>query len=278
MLMLPATPPTDHSKLMIQEAILAHASASRSIGLVRDEWVYKSGDRDTSIYLVRSGQVRLQVPVSGGRDCFLDICRTGDVFGESCLSGNPSRLESAIAAEETNLIQVDQTSFVQSLNLELKLEYMVRLMAVRALRHEALIGLMRMKDEGLRLVMALLHLCSIYGADGAGTWSIEQGALQDHLAPMVRMGPDRVGLFLEKFCALDLIGLTADQSVAIREDRLRDFAARGASVDDEDGYQESTSGSASLYGALMKSDETNASILPGGRIGMATFARSSFVH
>jgi CRP/FNR family cyclic AMP-dependent transcriptional regulator len=279
MMMLPPIPPNDHSGVILPEVIQANAAGSRQIELARGEWVYKCGDPDPSIYLVLNGQIRLQVPVSGGGNCLLDICRPGDAFGESCLSGRSSRLESALATESTRLIQIDRSALIQSINTGLRLENLARLLVVRATRYEALITLMRMKDDELRLAMALLHLESIFSAAGAIVSSVEQGALGDQLATIARLRTDQVEILLAKFRELDLIGLTPDRSVAIREYRLRDFVARGDSIDEGYEDQDLTLGDASFRGLLpRKSDHAGVPVSSRRRNGRLPVPTSGCVH
>src|SRR5882672_6789606 len=50
---------------------------------------------------VESGQVKLLMLSSDGKECLLAIHGPGDVFGELCLSGLGTRLETATAMKQT---------------------------------------------------------------------------------------------------------------------------------------------------------------------------------
>jgi CRP-like cAMP-binding protein len=63
------------------------------------------------VYFIERGQVKLLLLSLEGKECLLAIHSAGDIFGELCLSGSGSRLETATAMEETNLKKYPAASF-----------------------------------------------------------------------------------------------------------------------------------------------------------------------
>ena len=49
------------------------------------------GDHDEMVYFIESGQIKLLMLSSEGKECLLAIHSAGDVFGELCLSGLGAR-------------------------------------------------------------------------------------------------------------------------------------------------------------------------------------------
>jgi CRP-like cAMP-binding protein len=54
--------------------------------------VYTIGGQDEMVYFIESGQVKLLMLSSEGRECLLAIHSSGDVFSELCLASLAGRL------------------------------------------------------------------------------------------------------------------------------------------------------------------------------------------
>ena len=74
-----------------------------SVTIAKHDHVYTCGDNDEMVYFIESGQIKLLMLSPEGRERLLAVHTTGDIFGESCLSGLGPRLETATAMEETVL-------------------------------------------------------------------------------------------------------------------------------------------------------------------------------
>src|ERR1700738_3386712 len=77
---------------------LIHA---RPLVIPKNRNVYISGDSAEDIYLIESGQIKLQMIAFEGRCCVLDVHAEGDAFGELCLLGPQVRLETATAMRDS---------------------------------------------------------------------------------------------------------------------------------------------------------------------------------
>src|SRR5438132_11879479 len=73
----------------------------RTIRVANHQPVYVSGDSADIVYFIESGQIKLLMFSSEGKECLLAIHTAVDVLGEFCLAGFNSRLEAAIAMKET---------------------------------------------------------------------------------------------------------------------------------------------------------------------------------
>ena len=81
--------------------------------------VYSCGDQDEMVYFIESGQIKLLMLSSEGRECILAIHSAGDIFGELCLSGLGARLETATAMKATTLKQIPCSQFFARLSSRL---------------------------------------------------------------------------------------------------------------------------------------------------------------
>ncbi len=93
-------PETDLFKKQMRESLQRETRNSRAIKIPSHENVYTIGEHDEMIYFIQSGQVKLSMTSSEGRECLLAIHGAGDVFGELCLSGLAGRLETAKISHE----------------------------------------------------------------------------------------------------------------------------------------------------------------------------------
>jgi CRP/FNR family cyclic AMP-dependent transcriptional regulator len=96
-------PETDLFKKQMRESLQREIKNSRAIKIAKHANVYTVGEQDEMVYFIESGEVKLLMLSSEGRECLLAIHSSGDVFGELCLSGLAGRLETATAMEDTRL-------------------------------------------------------------------------------------------------------------------------------------------------------------------------------
>jgi CRP-like cAMP-binding protein len=85
------------------------------IEIARESIIYESGEPGTTIYFIRKGRVELLLPGMTGPDFPLSSRSEGEIFGESCLSGQLMRLENAFALEDTILEEMPASNFLAGL-------------------------------------------------------------------------------------------------------------------------------------------------------------------
>src|SRR5689334_22824550 len=110
-IMIQENPQVDRFKEQMRESLRQETLHSRAITVAKHDNVYTCGDNDELVYFIESGQIKLLMVSPEGKECLLAIHSTGDMFGELCLSGSISRLETATAMEETVLKQIPCSRF-----------------------------------------------------------------------------------------------------------------------------------------------------------------------
>ena len=85
------TPQADLFKQQLRESLQRETANSRAVKVARHANVYNCGDQDEMVYFVESGQVKLLMLSTEGKECLLAIHSGGDIFGELCLSGLGAR-------------------------------------------------------------------------------------------------------------------------------------------------------------------------------------------
>src|ERR1043166_6464120 len=100
-IMIQQTPEADEFKQRLRDSLERETLNARAVKIARHANVYDCGDQDEMVYFIESGQIKLVMLSSEGKECLLAIYSDGDIFGELCLSGLGARLETATAMKAT---------------------------------------------------------------------------------------------------------------------------------------------------------------------------------
>jgi CRP-like cAMP-binding protein len=221
-------------RMQMREAFQKVATGYRVMRLRRNSFVYTSGQQDSTIYYIVSGQVKLLMPSPEGRECFLAVRTAGDIFGELCLSGQTMRFETAITMKDTMVKQIPHRIFLAYLKNESMIDGLVQYLTVRiAEQQEVITTLTTLKSEQ-RLARMLIRLSRVLGRNQSCGTCIQQRMSQEELAKMVGTTRTRIGIFLKRFRDLGLIHSTREGCIVINEAGLKNFLERDASLDDDD--------------------------------------------
>lgn len=82
-------------------------STGNMLRLAPEEAIFREGERGDRMYIVVSGQARIEV---GGK--YVDTIGPGGIVGEMALLDDSPRSASAIALEECELVPVDEERFL----------------------------------------------------------------------------------------------------------------------------------------------------------------------
>jgi CRP/FNR family cyclic AMP-dependent transcriptional regulator len=218
-------PNTDLFKEQMRESLLREVRNSRAIKIAKDQNVYTCGEQDEMVYFIESGQVKLLMQSSEGKECMLAIHAPGDVFGELCLSGLAGRLETATAMEDTLLKKVPCAKFLERLATDSLLEGFVKYLAVRVADQQEVIANLVTVDSEQRLGKTLLHLARQLGKKGPNSTRIELRISHEELSNMIGTTRPRISMFIQRFRNLGLIESTEEHYLVIKEDKLITYLA-----------------------------------------------------
>ena len=218
-------PDTNLFKEQMRASLQREVKGSRSIKIARHANVYALGEQDEMVYFIESGQVKLVMISSEGKECLLAIHSAGNVFGELCLSGIAGRLETATAMENTLLKRVHRTKFLQRLAADALLEGFVKYLAVRVADQQAVIANLVTVDSEQRLGKTLLQLARQLGKKGPRSTRIELRISHEELSNMIGTTRPRVSIFIQRFRNLGLIELSEGHYLIVKEDKLTAYLA-----------------------------------------------------
>ena len=219
-------PQVDHGKPAWCAAFSQTAAGWRAVKLTKHAHVYTCGDPNATVYFIESGQIKLQILAPDGKECLLSILTAGDLFGESCLTNQEGRPETAIAMTPVVLRVIPRSQFLAGLYQTNLLESFVHYLALRVAEHQAVIADLVTADSEQRLVKTLLYLARKLGRSVPPVLYIEPRLTHEELAAMVGTTRPRISEFMQRFRTLGLIETIAEQGLVVQVQKLDAYLAR----------------------------------------------------
>jgi len=220
------TPQADLFKQQLRDSLRRETINSRAVRFSRHANVYTCGDRDEMVYFIESGQIKLLMLSSEGKECLLAIHSGGDIFGELCLSGLGARLETATAMKATVVKQIPCAQFFARLSRDSLYEGFVRYLAVRIADQQQVIANLVTVDSEQRLGQTLLQLARTMGKKDPRSIRIELRITHEELSGMVGTTRPRISLFMQRFHNLGLIETNREHFFIIKENKLTEYLAQ----------------------------------------------------
>lgn len=223
--MIQSNPETDLFKERMRDALQNETKDSSAIQIAKHNNVYTIGEEIEMVYFIESGEVKLVMTSSEGKECMLAIHASGDIFGELCLSGLTGRLETATAMQNTVLKQIPCARFLERLSRDKLLEGFVKYLAVRIADQQEVIANLVTADSEQRLGKTLLQLARKLGKKDPRSIRIELRISHEELASMVGTTRPRISVFMQRFRNLGLIETSIEHHLIIKEKKLTAYLA-----------------------------------------------------
>jgi len=224
--MIQQTPHAEQFKRQLRESLRRETLNCRAVKIARHANVYTCGDQDEMVYFIESGQIKLLMLSSEGKECILAIHAAGDIFGELCLAGLGARLETATAMKQTTLKQIPCNQFFARLSHDSLFEGFVQYLAVRIADQQQVIANLVTVDSEQRLGKTLLRLAQTLGKKDPRSIRIELRISHEELSEMVGTTRPRISMFMQRFRNLGLIEMSAEHFLIVKETKLTDYLAQ----------------------------------------------------
>lgn len=174
--------------------------------LAKGHYLYRQGELTNSIYLIKSGKLKLVQTSEDGHEIILDVCGPGEVLGELSLYQNLNEPSSAKAMEETCLCCFSKQQFEDLIKQDPS--FAVRIISYLAQkRYETM--LKSGKDAGQpvreRLLRLFYHLAEEFGQVTPSATLIDLKITQQELADMIGASRVMVIQALKELKAADII-------------------------------------------------------------------------
>jgi CRP/FNR family transcriptional regulator, cyclic AMP receptor protein len=193
-------------------SFLDSAGIARTITkYVRSAVVFSQGDPATDVFYLQEGSVKLSVLSRLGKEAVVAILGPGDFFGEGCLAGQPRRMATAMALNESTVLVVEKPQMLEMLHTQPSLadRFLSHMLARNIRIEEDLVDHLFNPSEK-RLARVLLLLAR-YGKENQQL--LLPKLSQETLAEMVGTTRSRVNFFMNKFRNLGFIEYNGDIKV-----------------------------------------------------------------
>ena len=204
-IVIPRTP-VRSIRLFDPSAFLSQAGLGRKmVDLKKGQTVFSQGEPAETVFYIQSGQVKLSVISSGGKEATIALLGAKDFLGEECVAnGQPSRLATAVSLTEGAVLQIDKHEMVRALHEHHALsDIFVSYLLSRNIRVQADLVDQLFNSSEKRLARALLLLAQ-FGKEGAPETVIPKIS-QETLAEMVGTTRSRINFFMNRFRKLGFI-------------------------------------------------------------------------
>jgi CRP/FNR family cyclic AMP-dependent transcriptional regulator len=195
------------------QTFLSTINGGRTIAVFPNKrTIFAQGDAADSVFYIQKGKVKLIVVAQSGKEATIGILNKGDFFGEGCLTGQPSRMCSAVAMIDCEVMRIDKKSMMDVIHRERAFSDMfVAYLLTRNIRYQEDLVDQLFNSSEKRLARILLLLAH-FGKDGKPEVAIPKIS-QETLAEMVGTTRGRVSFFMNRFRRLGLIRYNGELEV-----------------------------------------------------------------
>ncbi len=185
---------------------LAKAGLGRTIiTLQKKQIVFSQGEPADAVFYIQSGQVKLSVISSSGKEATIALLQAGSFFGEESIANSqPLRMVTAVAMTEGAVLKIDRQEMSRALHEEHALsDIFVAYLLARNLRvQEDLVDQLFNSSE--KRLARILLLLAHFGKEGTPETVVPKIS-QEVLAEMVGTTRARVNFFMNRFRKLGFI-------------------------------------------------------------------------
>jgi CRP-like cAMP-binding protein len=75
--------------------------------------IFSQGDSTDAVFFVQKGRVKLTVVSKQGKETIVALLGADEFFGEGCLAGQPLRMSTAEADEDTTVLRLRKKTVVR---------------------------------------------------------------------------------------------------------------------------------------------------------------------
>ena len=187
------------------KAFLARVNDGRRVeSYRRKQVIFSQGDPADAVFYVQQGRVKVTVVSKQGKEAIVALLGADEFFGEGCLAGQPLRMSTATATEDTTILRLRKKAMVRLLHTDQRFsEVFTTYLLSRNIRYEEDLVDQLFNSSEKRLARVLLLLAH-FGKNGRREPVIPKIS-QETLAGMIGTTRSRVSHFMNKFRKLGFI-------------------------------------------------------------------------
>src|ERR1700730_11924286 len=182
----------------VQQYLSNAGVARRVVKFKKGQVLFSQDDPCDEVLYLQSGNAKLSIVNTQGKEAVLAIVGPGDFLGEGCIIGNPVRMATATAIAPLNVMIIEKQEMMRVLHDEQEFAgKFISYMLERNIKTEADLVDHVFNSTEKRLARALLILAR-YGKKGEPETMVAKIS-QETLAEMVGTTRSRVNFFMNKF-------------------------------------------------------------------------------
>ena len=192
------------TELQLQDAIPKLVSRRNVLNFRKNEVIFSQGDPADAVFYLQTGRVKIAVVSPSGKEATLSMFGAKELVGLGCLSVEKRRLGTATALEQSELIRIDRTSWINLLREQPELfEVVLSHLSNRNIELQKDLCAQILDHSERRLARVLLKLTQI--GIGQREAVILPKISHDTLASMVGTTRSRITYFMNCFRKRGLI-------------------------------------------------------------------------
>jgi CRP-like cAMP-binding protein len=174
--------------------------------------IFSQGDMANSVFYIQSGNVKLTVVSSSGKEAVIAHLTAGSFFGEASIGGELQRASSASALQACTIIRIEKMAMLDLLHREpeFALEFRAHLLSRNMRMQSDLVDHLFNSSE--KRLARLLMLMANFG-QATEPIPVIAKISQETLADMIGTTRSRVSFFLNRFRSLGYIDYNSDGMV-----------------------------------------------------------------
>lgn len=200
------------------------STSLRRRSLKKGEVLFRKGDEGSTLYIVRSGSIRIVLPSSTGDEVTPAILTERDFFGEMALLDGMPRSADAVAMEPSELYALNREDFLLFLkNNEQAIKSIFSFLSMRLRKTDDLLEDVCFLTISTRLARRLVDLAENYGHvdENDSTLHIDLRLTQKDLASMVGVTRESINKELRVLREKDLVSTTGNTIQILNMERLK---------------------------------------------------------
>ena len=192
----------DHT--LIEMAVRSHMSQTH-----KKEIIYFPEEPSNTIYLVKSGKIKISRISPDGQTITLALLGPGEIFGESAILGQETRQNIAEVVEDALICAIDKSNFQELLEKSNMLSRKVQTHIGKRMQEvESKIEDLVFKDARERIINFLKHYISHFGKQLVDLWEVRPFLTHQEIAELTATSRQTVNAILNELKAQGTIDFT----------------------------------------------------------------------
>ena len=192
----------DHT--LIEMAVHSHMSQTR-----KKEIIYFPDEPSNTVYLVKSGKIKISRISSDGQTITLALLGPGEIFGESAILGQETRQNIAEVVEDALICAIDKVHFQDLLQKSNVLTVKVQTHIGKRMQEvESKIEDLVFKDARERIITFLKHYINHFGKQLVDLWEVRPFLTHQEIAELTATSRQTVNAILNELKSQGSIDFT----------------------------------------------------------------------